>query len=160
MDAVMINRLVRGLGRTYEELLADGVIQDSPPTPLFSSGENEDLILKPEPGIELWFWAQTKRLERIVVTLAELVKGDPVYCGELPTPFVHSMDQTSVRAMLGEPYQSRGPAKLPPPIGSTGGWDAYRLGHATHANAEAVAQYLANKSVCGLAFTLVNKGHD
>ncbi|MBX8483537.1 DUF6392 family protein [Pseudomonas cichorii] len=160
MDAVKINLLIQGLGRSYEALLADGVIENSPLKPLFSGDENEDLILKPEPGIELWFWAQTRKLERIVITLSGVAKDEPVYVGELPKPFTHTMDQPSIRASLGEPYQTKGPTKLPPPIGTTGGWDAYRLEHATHANAEVVAQYLANKSVCGLAFGLINKGHD
>lgn len=159
MDAVTINRLARGLGRTYEELLSEGVIQGIP-VPLCSEGMNEDLILKPAPGIELWFWAESKRLERVVITLATLVEGDPLYTDELPTPFTHKMDQESVRALLGAPYQSKGPVKLPPPIGVTGGWDAYRLTQTFHPNAEIVVQYLGDKSAAGLAFELIDKDHD
>ena len=70
------------------------------------------------------------------------------------------MDQASVRARLGEPYRSKGPAKLPPPIGTTGGWDAYRLGNTVHPNAEVAIQYLGDKSVSGLSFRLIDKGHD
>lgn len=82
MDAGTINRLVRGLGRTYTELLADGLLHEGTLVPLFKEGENEDLIQKPAPGIELWFWAETKRLERIVITLSTLIEGDPIYTGE------------------------------------------------------------------------------
>lgn len=160
MDAVTINRLVKGLGRTYDALLADGLVRGAPLAPLFTEGKNEDLIQKPAPGIELWFWAETRRLERIVITLSALVDGDLVYTGELPNPFTHNMDQTGVRALLGEPYQSKGPAKLPPPIGVTGGWDAYRLGQTYHSNAEVVVQYLGDHSAGGLAFCLMDKGHD
>ena len=160
MEAVTINRLIKGLGRTYEALLADGLVRGAPPTPLFTEGENEDLIQKPAPGIELWFWAETHRLERIVITLSALVDGDPVYTGELPNPFTHKMSQASVRTLLGEPYQSKGPAKLPPPIGVTGGWDAFRLGHTFHPNAEVAIQYLGDHCAAGLAFCLINKGHD
>lgn len=70
------------------------------------------------------------------------------------------MDQAGVRAVLGEPYRSKGPAKLPPPIGVTGGWDAYRLGKPVHPNAEVAIQFLGDKSASGLAFRLINKGHD
>lgn len=160
MDAMTINRLIRGLGRTYNELLADGLLHEGALTPLFEEGENEDLIQKPAPGIELWFWAETERLERVVITLTTLTEGDPVYTGELPTPFTHNMDQAGVRALLGEPYRSKAPVKLPPPIGVTGGWDAYRLGDALHPNAEVAIQFLGDKSASGLAFRLINKGHD
>lgn len=160
MDAVTINRLVRGLGRTYSELLTDGLLHEGALAPLFKEGENEDLIQKPAPGIELWFWAETKKLERIVITLSTLIEGDPIYTGELPAPFTHRMDQAGVRALLGEPYRSKGPAKLPPPIGVTGGWDAYRLGKTVHSNAEVAIQFLGDKSASGLAFRLIDKGHD
>ncbi|RMI00632.1 DUF6392 family protein [Stutzerimonas nitrititolerans] len=159
MDAVTINRLARGLGRTYDELVSESLIQGSP-VPLFTEGRNEDLIHKPAPGIELWFWAETKKLERVVITLAALVQGDELYTGELPTPFTHRMNQSGVRDLLGDPYQTKGPVKLPPPIGVTGGWDAYRLGQAFHPNAEIVVQYLQDTTAAGLAFELIDKGHD
>lgn len=52
MDAVTINRLVKGLGRTYDALLADGLVRGTPLAPLFTEGKNEDLIEKPAPPIE------------------------------------------------------------------------------------------------------------
>lgn len=157
MDAVTINRLIKGLGHTYEELIADGLVLGSSPTPLFTEGQNEDLIQKAAPGIELWFCAVTRRLERIVMTLSPIFDDDPVYEGELPIPFIRKMDQDGVRALVGEPYQSKGPAKLPPPIGITGGWDAFRI---DHIHAELVVQYLKDKSVCGLAFCQIDKDTD
>ena len=76
MDATTINRFVRALGSTYGELLADGLAQGKMPAPLFNEGENEDLVQQLVPGIELWFWADTSRLERISVTLQQLVDRD------------------------------------------------------------------------------------
>nr|WP_314876622.1 DUF6392 family protein [uncultured Pseudomonas sp.] len=159
MDALTINRLIKGLGQTYETLLADDLVSGVPPVQLLTGGNNEDLIQKPALGIELWFWAETRRLERITVTLTAVVDSDQVYTGELPNPFTLSMRQADIRAVLGEPYQSKGPAKLPPPIGVTGGWDAYRFGQDTHTNAEVVVQYLSDHSVAGLAFCLIDRGH-
>lgn len=160
MDAMTINRLVRGLGRTYSDLISEGLLREGGLVPLFKVGENEDFIHKPAPGIELWFWAETKKLERIVITLSTLIGGDPIYTGELPTPFSRHMNQAGVRALLGEPYLSKGPAKLPPPIGVTGGWDAYRLGKTVHPNAEVAIQFLGDKSASSLVFRLIDKGHD
>ena len=157
MDAVTINSLIKGLGHTYEELLTQGLTPGSSPIPLFSEDRNEDLIHKPAPGIELWFCAENRQLERVVITLSPIFDDDPVYEGELPESFTRNMDQDSVRAVIGEPYQSKEPSKLPPPIGITGGWDAFRI---DHTNAEVVAQYLKDKSACGLAFSLIDKGSD
>ncbi|TWR82614.1 DUF6392 family protein [Pseudomonas saxonica] len=157
MDAETINSLIKVLGHTYEKLLAEGLALGSSPTPLFPEGQNEDLIQKPAPGVELWFCAENRKLERTVITLSPIFNDDPVYEGELPKPFTRKMDQDGVRALMGEPYQSKGPVKLPPPIGITGGWDAYRI---DHTNAEVVVQYLKDKSACGLAFCLIDKGSD
>ena len=157
MDAVTINSLIKGLGHTYEELLTQGLTPGSSPIPLFSEDRNEDLIHKPAPGIELWFCAENRQLERVVITLSPIFDDDPVYEGELPESFTRNMDQDSVRAVIGEPYQSKEPSKLPPPIGITGGWDAFRI---DHIHAELVVQYLKDKSVCGLAFCQIDKDTD
>ncbi|MFD2640983.1 DUF6392 family protein [Pseudomonas japonica] len=160
MDANTIISLVKGLGRTHEELVMARLIQDTALTPLFKEGDNEDLIHKPVPGISLWFWAETSRLERIVITLVPRDKGIPAYTGELPLPFTRKMNQAGVHAALGVPDRSQGPAKLPLPAGMTGGWDAYRLDRALHHNAEVAIQFMADKSASGLAFRLIDKGHD
>jgi len=159
MDALRINRLIRGLGSTYEELLAEDVIPNLPLEPSFVDDEHEDLIQTPEPGVELWFWAATRRLERVLFTLVVVAEGDSIYTGELPTPYTHEMDQASVRDMLGEPFESKAPLKI---MLSTGLWgrDAYRLGATVHPNARVGFQYRKDNRVCTLGFTLINKGHD
>ncbi|OLS62230.1 DUF6392 family protein [Pseudomonas putida] len=160
MNAEKLISLVKGLGRTYKELIAENLIRNEPLRPLFKEGENEDLIQKVEPGMELWFWEKTERLERITVTLASYFEGETVYVGELPLPFTHKMDQPSVHARLGVPDRSLGPTKLPLPIGMTGGWDAYRLDGSLHQNAEVAIQFGADKVAVGLAFRLIDTGHD
>lgn len=152
--------LIGGLGRTYQELVTERLISNEPLRPLFSEGENEDLIQKTEPGMELWFWEETERLERISVTLAAYFDEETVYVGELPLPFTHKMDQPGVHAKLGVPDRSTGPAKLPLPIGMTGGWDAYRLDDTLHPNAEVAIQFSEDKTAVGLAFRLIDTGDD
>ncbi|CAN2969833.1 hypothetical protein METHPM2_150022 [Pseudomonas sp. PM2] len=102
----------------------------------------------------------TMRLERIVFCLISLAQGEPKYSGELPVPLTLSMNQDSIRKTLGTPHESKGPVKLPLPIGASGGWDSYRLSLETHSNARIAVQYLSDKTVCGLAFTLVDMGRD
>lgn len=160
MNANKLINLVKSLGRTYRELVQEGLVRDEALRPLFKEGENEDLIQTAEPGIELWFWAHTERLERITITLTAQFEGEHVYKGELPLPFTHKMDQPGIHAKLGTPDDSKGPVKLPLPIGMTGGWDAYRLDRSLHHNAEVAIQFLADKSVAGMAFRLIDLGHD
>lgn len=160
MDANRIISLIKALGRTHEELVANELIQSEPMEPLFKEGKNEDLIHEPALGISLWFWAETKRLEQIAITLKAQSRHELVYTGELPLPFTKNMDQPSVHAKLGVPDRSMGPAKLPKPIGITGGWDAYRLDSSLHHNAEVAIQFMADKSVSGLAFRVIKKEDD
>ncbi|MGN7443319.1 MULTISPECIES: DUF6392 family protein [Pseudomonas] len=160
MEAVNIDRLVKRLGRTYDDFVAEGLLRAGSIKPLFENGQNSHFIHKPEPGVELWFWAETMRLERIVFCLISLAQGEPKYSGELPVPLTLSMNQDSIRKTLGMPHESKGPVKLPLPIGASGGWDSYRLSLETHSNARIAVQYLSDKTVCGLAFTLVDMGRD
>lgn len=160
MDAEKINRLASFLGRTYDELLIEQLVGAESIKPLFENSQNSYFIQKPAPGVELWFWAETMRLERIVFCLVAIATDEPSYKGELPAPFSLVMNLESIRSTFGEPHEFQGPVRLPLPIGVTGGWDSYRLSLQFHPNAKVAAQYLPNKSVCGLAFTLIDTGHD
>ncbi|WP_268746780.1 DUF6392 family protein [Pseudomonas chlororaphis] len=55
----------------------------------------------------MWFWAENRRLEQLMITLLPTV-GQPIYTGSLPSPFIPEMDQKSVRNALGEPMASQG----------------------------------------------------
>lgn len=160
MNDTFIIDLIRRLGCTHSERVKDGLIRDKPLTPLFKAGDNEDLIHEPAPGKSLWFWAGRNKLERIAITLKAQSERELVCIGELPLPFTNKMDQESVHAKLGVPNRLMGSAKLPLPIGITDGWDAYRLDASLHHNAEVAIQFMANQSVSGLAFRLIEKGHD
>ncbi|WP_338477172.1 DUF6392 family protein [Pseudomonas khavaziana] len=160
METVKIDRLVKGLGRTYDDFVAEGLLSAGSIKSLFENSQNSHFIHKPEPGVELWFWAETMRLERIVFCLISLAQGESKYAGELPVPLARPMNQENIRKTLGRPHESKGPVKLPLPIGATGGWDSYRLSLEIHPNARVAMQYLPDKSVCGLVFTLVDMGRD
>lgn len=158
MNATTINLLVKSLGLNFDELVANGEISNQPMTKLYD--ESDWLTLVQESGLELNFWAETKRLEKVLISLIPTEKGDPVYMGELPAPFSLNMDQAGVRALLGKPMESKGPVKLPGGLGMRGGWDSYRLQEKTHPNAQVGFSYTADMKVKTLAFTLLNSGHD
>lgn len=157
MDAATITRWIKSLGRPYDALAAEGIIPNLPLQELYKG--RDWLDIEPADGLELSFWAETKRLESIYITLIQTVDDQPVYQGELPQPFASEMDQASVRATFGPPRESKGPMKLPnlPPMG---GYDTYTLNAATHLNAQAMFQYTADMKVDTLIFTLVDTGHD
>jgi len=156
MDAATITRWIKNLGRPYDALVAEGSIPYRPLTELYKG--RSWLTLKPGSGLELSFWAETKRLESIYITLIQTVEDQSVYSGALPQPFILEMDQAGVHATFGPPRESKGPMKLPnlPPMG---GYDAYTLDAATHPNAQAMFQYTADMKVDTLIFTPIDTGH-
>ncbi|NWA04951.1 DUF6392 family protein [Pseudomonas gingeri] len=160
MDAATINRWTESLGCTYEELVAGGVISSSQPLTQLFKGDDE-LIQNPTSGISLWFWSETRRLEKIIITLIQTVDGQTIYTAGLPSPFSPKMNKASVHALFGEPMQSKGAAKIPGSGGQiSGGWDAYRLQECIHPNARVGFSYTADLRVKTLAFALIDRGHD
>ncbi|MDR9863568.1 MULTISPECIES: DUF6392 family protein [Pseudomonas] len=158
MDAATIERWILSLGRPYDAMVAEGVIPNMPLQQLYKG--RDWLDIEPEDGLELSFWAETKRLEAVYITLLKTTPSTVPYQGELPKPFVPAMSQAQVRANFCEPMDSKGPIKMPQPMGMTGGWDAYRLDPASHPNIKVAFQYTASLMVDTLVFTLIDKGHD
>jgi len=157
MDAATINRWVRNLGCTYEQLVAEGVI---PILPLRELYEGRDwLDMEPAPGVEMEFRADTKQLEKILFTLIPSQQGDPFYTGELPAPFVLKMNRKEVNSQLGTPIKSKGPGKLPGGLGMRGGWDTYHLAKNLHPSACIRFSYTSQMEVKTLAFVLLDPEH-
>lgn len=158
MDAKTIERWIKNLGQTYDTLVAKGVIPNQPLQELYPDRDLLDIIIA--PGLSMSFWAETKRFETLFITLLKTTPSTAEYKGELPKPFAPVMSQSEVRANFGEPMVSKGPVKMPQPMGMTGGWDAYRLDPVTHPNTKVVFQYTATLAVNTLVFSLIDKGHD
>lgn len=159
MDAAMINNLVAGLGCTYNKLLADGLISNTPLEPSIKGGDNEYLIQRPEAGVELWFWAETTTLEKVLFSLMKMVDGASTYSGELPFPFVHDMHRLGIRDMLGKPFESKEPIKILRSRGYGGG-EAYRLVSPRFPNTKVGFQYRHDDRVSTIGFSLINLDHD
>ncbi len=159
MDAKSIENWIKNLGQPYDALILKGLIPNQPLQELY---EGRDwLYIEPAPGLELSFWAQTKRLETLHVVLlkSKIIKGMSEYMGELPEPFLSVMSQSNVRAIFGEPMESKGPIKLPLNT-MIGGWDAYWLNPSTHPKIKLIFTYAETMQVKTLSFTLADTGHD
>lgn len=158
MDAATIERWIRNLGRFYVELVSEGVIPDLPLTELYQ-GRDWLTLKKPGNGLELSFWAQTKRYERLFITLRSTVEGTTEYKGELPEPFGSIASQSEVRAALGVPLESQGLTKLP--LNTVlGGFDTYPMDQIIYPNIKVSFQYTSSMLVKTLVFSLINRDHD
>lgn len=158
MNAEKIAELISSIGQTHESLVMSGVISGQPLTRLYPECERLDLEI--ENGIELTFWDETKVLDSLFITLMKTMPGTVKYEGELPLPYASSMTQSDVHALFGQPMESRGPIKMPQPMGQTGGWESYPLDPAVHPGKKVVFQYTAAMEVKTLVFTLIDKGHE
>lgn len=158
MSISRIENWINNLGQEYDALITRNIIQNQPLMELYPGRDR--LHLEPEIGIGLSFWAETKRFEALFITLLKSTPSTVEYKGELPKPYSIEMIQSDVHAIFGEPFESKGPIKMPQPMGQTGGWESYRLDPATHPNIKVVFQYTATMQVKTLVFTLIDKDHD
>jgi len=158
MNAEKIESWIKNLGSNYDDLIAQGLFFDTAPEALYPDADLLDMDL--DAGVSLTFWAETKRLETLFVTLKKMMPELIEYKGELPSPYVLEMTQSDVHKIFGEPMESRGPIKMPQPMGQTGGWESYPLDPAVYPGKKVVFQYTAAMEVKTLVFTLIDKGHD
>jgi hypothetical protein len=157
MKASELELLIECIGSPHEALVKQGIIPDLALTEMYEGRDR--LGLDPEPGIELDFWRETGRFERLFVTLIRTTPSTTKYNGELPMPYVSEMTQSNVHAIFGEPMASKGPIKMPVPIGMTGGWESYLLGQERYPSKKIVFKYTEDMKVNTLVFTLIDKGH-
>lgn len=157
MNAKIIEGWIKSLGQPYDTLIVKGLIPSQPLQELYKG--RDWLDIEPASGLELSFWAQTKRFERLFITLLSTVEGTTEYKGELPQPFAPVMSQPGVRATFGEPMESQGLTKLPLNT-MVGGFDAYRLDPDTYPNMKVSFQYTTTMQVKTLVFSLIDRGHD
>lgn len=158
MDAAKIVELIKSVGHTHESLVASGTIPVQPLTELYPDCDRMDLEL--EDGIELTFWYETKVLDSFFITVKQAISGVPIYEGGMPEPYSLEMTQSDVHAIFGTPMESRGPIKMPQPMGQTGGWESYSLDPVLYPGKKVVFQYTAAMEVKTIVFTMIDKGHE
>lgn len=152
MKAETIYRWIKSLGRTYNELVSDGIISNMPLQTLY---EGRNLLhVEPGAGLELDFGAESKRLVKLQIILNKMVEGQTIYNDELPAPYSLRMSQADVRTLFGTPTNSKGPVKLPGGLGMRGGWDAYPLQEDAHLNADVWFNYTADLAVYSIVFAI------
>jgi len=121
---VSIIQYINGLGMQWSVLAENGTLIDEHPVGLYPGAQV--LCLFPIVGVELEFNLDDQILKSVHVTVKESeIRGLP-YQGVLPSDLENARDKVEVRARLGAPVEQAGPVKLPKPLGTVGGWDAFR----------------------------------
>ena len=158
MNAKTIDGWIKSLGRHYEVLINEGLIPNQPLRELYEGRDR--LYLEPTLGLSLSFWAETKRLETLFITLIKSTPSTVEYKGDLPNPLTSTMTKSDIRSHFGAPIEWSDPVKMPQPVGMTGGWDAYRLDPSTYPNIKLICKYNSTFQIKTLVFTLIDKGRD
>ncbi|MCC8375174.1 hypothetical protein CKY10_11375 [Photorhabdus sp. HUG-39] len=142
--------IIKSLGQTDDLLVEKQFIPAEKFEFLF---ENVNMFnCGPDVGLTLVFHADSSILESVQITLINAYEGSGEYNGELPYPFLHSMDRAIVRALMGEPDSAGGPEKIPV-IGIVGGYDSYTYKlNEQYPNTEISFLYLADLRVHALIF--------
>lgn len=156
MSVKKIEAWIESMGQTYEDLLEKSLLPDEDFIELFPG--IDELYLEPIAGISLKFQADTERLDAVFINLIKQIPEQVLYEGELPIPYSAKMNHADVRALFGEPFEASGPIDLPLPVGSTGGWESYRIGSRIYMNIKVVFKYSVSMDVTGIVFTLIDKG--
>lgn len=155
MKSRKISELIANIGLTFEALVAQGILDVQPPVELYPGCDLQDVEI--ENGLELTFSAETKKLECLFITLIKTMPLTVKYEGDLPMPYKSAMTQVDVHAIFGAPIETRGPIKMPLPMGQTGGWESYHLNQNIYPGKKVVFQYTADMQVKTLVFTLIDK---
>lgn len=152
MSVFKLSTYLGRLGRSYDELVMEGLV---PPNSLMEIYEGSlTAFYELEAGIELEFWAQSQTFEKLHITLLPNTSSSEVFEGEVEKPFGNCSVREQVLQVHGEPAMSKGPFKMPQPLGESGGWDIYGLKTLGYEGVNVIFKYDVGLNLVGLTFSL------
>lgn len=146
-----LEKIVGSLGRSHADLVADQIIPDLVLREIYPGSER--LYITLEQGLELDFLPEDKIFIELFITLKKTTPSTKPYNGDLPEIFFPEMDQEMVVDLFGEPVVSKGPIRMPEPIGQTGGWASYIYDDAMFPGVKLIFQYTAEMEVDTVVFS-------
>lgn len=158
MNAQQLESYLTNLGRPHAKLVAEGVVPAVDFIEIYPGALT--LYLEAASGLNLCFWAESKEFESVIVSLAETVTTKTVYQHELPEPYIKCVTRDIALNIFGEPIESRGPFKMPLPMGEVGGWDKFHLLDQKYPGIIVLFKYDVAMNVTGVAFALEKTGFD
>lgn len=148
----MIMDFISNIGKPAKTLVDKGLIKESEFEYLFEG--DDTFSVRPAKGLILVFNALTQLLCSVQFILIETPGGKKVYSGDLPSPFLLSMNKDNIRSLLGIPEQSSG-LKTIPGIGPLGGYDMYLDRLSEYPGLQVRTMYTAELQVRTIAFDLI-----
>lgn len=158
MNIDQLSTYLRNFDRPHADLLAEGIVPAGDLIEVYPDAWT--LYLEPAPGLSLCFWAETRKLESMMFSLAETNIVDDIYQDKLPAPYDKCLTRADALVILGDPIESRGPFKMPLPMGDVGGWDKFEFVAQDQPKLVIVVQYGVDLSVSAMAFALAKTGAD
>lgn len=116
------------------------------------------VYLQPAPGLNLRFWAEDRRFESVIISIAPTATSKSVYQRKLPQPYDGCTTREQTLKFLGDPLETKGPFMMPLPMGKVGGWDKFEL--KGHVGLVVIVKYDVDLNVIGLSFALRESGYD
>lgn len=158
MNAKELDVYLAGLGKPHDDLVHEGVLSPGSLVEIYPGSLSlyRDLL----PGVELSFWAEDQKFEKINISLSKTALSDVVFQHELPAPYDKCRRREEALEILGEPFESRGPHKMPSPLGESGGWDKFHLPDRQYPELTVIFSYDVALNVTGLVFALKRTGYD
>lgn len=105
---VNIDNLINGIGKTYQELLDEGVIPYKT-KPTGYPGDPDLTLDMAKEGVHLTFRREGRQLWSVIISIQHNSIANWVFPNELPPPFKSTMSRSWVHRELGEPERSSPP---------------------------------------------------
>lgn len=156
MNAQKLDSYLKKLGKSQDELIREDGSWLTEFIEVYPGALS--VYLRPAPGLNLRFWAEDKRFESVIISIASTATSKTVYQHKLPQPFDSCITREQTLKILGDPVDSKGPFMMPLPMGKVGGWDKFDL--AGHAGLVVIVKYDVALNVIGLSFALKESGYD
>lgn len=146
--------LISNMGSFHSALIDKGLIPD---TELVHLYEDEDTLeLEIAPGVELVFYAETKRFEMMTLSFKRAFNNVEISFKEiLPKPLDRVENQTDVYKELGTPMFTKSELELFPT--ELYGWDVYQLDSSLHPEAILDIQYNKEMEISNIQISLMDK---
>jgi hypothetical protein len=156
MNAQELDSYLSGFGKSHGELVAEGVLPSGDLLEIYDGSLT--VYREIYPGMYFNFWAEDQKFESLILARAETATSKDIYYESLPEPYSGCTTREATLKLLGEPIQSKGPRKMPSPLGDSGGWDRFEV--VGYEELDVLFRYDVALNVVHLAFGLKVSGYD
>lgn len=158
MSSLHLKSYLDNLGRSYDELVSEGVVPADKVIEVYPGALS--FYLQPAVGVTLRFWADTRTFEAVNILLAQRFYDSQPYSGALPDPYVKCITRQAALELFGSPITSKGPFTMPIALKEVGGWDKFGMKKLDYDALTIIVSYDVELNVNSLAFTIKQTGYE